>query len=393
MLENWLVEIYSKQFIEVESGQTLADLKQRVANDEQFIVFKSDTTWRAALLKEVIDFDGMDGVLNLITIDELSVPIVADVIATNTDESANSIEERLLQTSNAIFVIINPDDDSVEALLANTVRTTTTKRDVQFTAFHPLQVPGEGEHKIWLYAHVADALDTVTALVSEQAQDTVPRKLQSSKIKPGTRIEVFVEYDDSLLEFSTDHLTKRFDGEWERFEFEFKALPGGVGQQCKVCLSAQIADFEVASVEVIILIAEPNSVPTKELKAETRNTQRIFISYSRRDTVVVRKYYLAQICAGNDVFYDVESIRAGKHWKREIEKAIDEADFLQLFWSANSRDSDFVEKEWRHCLEIKCENDIQNCDGIIRPVFWEHPMPKVPDELAELNFRYVNLAD
>jgi len=63
---------------------------------------------------------------------------------------------------------------------------------------------------------------------------------------------------------------------------------------------------------------------------------------------------------------------------------ITEADIFQLFWSWNSSQSPFVEREWRHALSLGREM-------FIRPTYWEDPWPDPPDPLRPIHFQRIDV--
>jgi hypothetical protein len=42
-----------------------------------------------------------------------------------------------------------------------------------------------------------------------------------------------------------------------------------------------------------------------------------------------------------------------QRWERKLYKAIDACDAVLLFWSSHSRQSEWVQREWRYALEAK----------------------------------------
>ncbi|WP_222104811.1 hypothetical protein, partial [Candidatus Accumulibacter aalborgensis] len=48
-------------------------------------------------------------------------------------------------------------------------------------------------------------------------------------------------------------------------------------------------------------------------------------------------------------------------------------------------------EEWQYALQYRCPDS--KCEGFIRPVYWQKPMPDPPPELSHVNFKYVPLAD
>jgi hypothetical protein len=218
---------------------------------------------------------------------------------------------------------------------------------------------------------------------------------QTAQLKHGTLITVTPECDD--LEFDPVSVTKKWNGEWTRFDFAFTPKADMVGDSLFVRVSITVSGVEIAHIkcpmEVIEQTAAPVDNPLAAAKLATQTArayQSIFISYSRQDAEVAEAYRLAQLAMGNDVFMDSYSIRVGEDWRAALARAIDSADIFQLFWSSHSAESENVRDEWDYALKYKCPD--QNCTYFIRPVFWNKPMPHPPQELSHLNFRFVPLA-
>jgi hypothetical protein len=55
---------------------------------------------------------------------------------------------------------------------------------------------------------------------------------------------------------------------------------------------------------------------------------KVFLSYSREDSLFVNELHRRLQRDGVECFYDVESIAWGANWVRELEKGVDEADFV-----------------------------------------------------------------
>jgi hypothetical protein len=82
-------------------------------------------------------------------------------------------------------------------------------------------------------------------------------------------------------------------------------------------------------------------------------------------------------------------IRAGDDWIIEVKKALDKADFVQLFWSEHSAASPNGQFEWEYFVDNRCTGN--DCEGRLRPVYWSQPVAPVPKKLKDINFRYVPL--
>lgn len=81
--------------------------------------------------------------------------------------------------------------------------------------------------------------------------------------------------------------------------------------------------------------------------------QRIFISYSRKDSDFVRKLAGDLEKARYDVWWDVSDLRGGDDWPRVIPAAIESSDFIIVVLSPNAILSEWVEKEYTQALGLR----------------------------------------
>jgi hypothetical protein len=77
------------------------------------------------------------------------------------------------------------------------------------------------------------------------------------------------------------------------------------------------------------------------------NVQRLFISYSHLDDQLVKPITELLRVTGTIIFRDKEGISPGKQWRLVIQDALDTADAILVFWSANSSKSTEVESEYK----------------------------------------------
>ena len=113
----------------------------------------------------------------------------------------------------------------------------------------------------------------------------------------------------------------------------------------------------------------------------------MFPSYSHQDAVVVAQIAAAAQTLGHEYLRDVDQLRAGQDWQRELESYIEQADVFQLFWSPASMRSPHVQHEWDYALSL-------NRPDFVRPVYWEQPRASAPPslpppELDRLHFAYL----
>lgn len=88
---------------------------------------------------------------------------------------------------------------------------------------------------------------------------------------------------------------------------------------------------------------------------------------------------------GYDVLIDIDTLRSGQVWNKELMRMIDSSDIFQLFWSTRSARSQYVRQEWKYAIQH------YKGEGFIRPVYWEIPQVPPPEELAHLEFQYIEL--
>lgn len=95
----------------------------------------------------------------------------------------------------------------------------------------------------------------------------------------------------------------------------------------------------------------PESCPVRGFVMTANRS--LFISYSRKDIRIVAPIVQLLRIGGGNIFRDEDSIAPGKRWKAELEKAIDAADTVILFWSKSSSQSEQVRAEYERAMEHK----------------------------------------
>lgn len=278
----------------------------------------------------------------------------------------------------------------------------------KFSSYAPSEVSVDRRYGLYVYAY-NEEYEAYTKLDIEKFKEhlggTVPKRKEaktSAEIEVGTKVTVIPECDE--IEFEPESLSKKWHGDWTQFGFEFRAPERLVDETLFVRISVQIAGIEIAHIKSSIEVVEAEEVtgsqqvlasnPLLEHKMRSQTVtpyQRIFISYSRRDSSVAKSYKIAQTALGNDAFLDVDNLRSGEDWRAALARAIDEADIFQLFWSEHSANSEYCRYEWDYALKVRCPED--TCEGFVRPVYWREPMPSPPPELARINFRFVPFGD
>lgn len=88
---------------------------------------------------------------------------------------------------------------------------------------------------------------------------------------------------------------------------------------------------------------------------------RIFISYSRKDEVFVRKLATFLSNRGAEIWLDIEDIPAGMNWSSAIQEGLDTCPLMILVISPDSMTSNNVSNEWQYHLDH---------DKQLIPVWW-----------------------
>ena len=105
---------------------------------------------------------------------------------------------------------------------------------------------------------------------------------------------------------------------------------------------------------------------------------KVFISYSRKDTVFANRLEAALKVRAFEVLIDRQEISALEEWRKRIETLITKADTLVFILSPDSVDSAFAEKEVMFAASLNKR---------LAPIVFRHVDGKpVPEALAKLNF-------
>jgi hypothetical protein len=82
-----------------------------------------------------------------------------------------------------------------------------------------------------------------------------------------------------------------------------------------------------------------------DLQIARTEQRRIFVSYSSSDRARVNGLALLLEALGHEVFLDHKTIVPGRRWEAALQKGLEEADVLLVFWTRYAARSDWVRKE------------------------------------------------
>jgi hypothetical protein len=81
-------------------------------------------------------------------------------------------------------------------------------------------------------------------------------------------------------------------------------------------------------------------------------TERLFVSYSRKDKEIVTPVVKLMRLGDAPVFQDLDGIEPGKKWRLELSDSIAKASKIVVFWCSHSSKSKEVAKEWKEAKEL-----------------------------------------
>ena len=260
---------------------------------------------------------------------------------------------------------------------------TENEDSIRFSAYYPKEIKPNNWYSLHVYTYLQSMFDKVQKDILKLYQSNQIRASQSVysySVEKDKKIAIVPEIDG--FEFNPPETTFTFKEDWHRTDFRMKAVNYEVGIPSIGKVSFYVGALIISEINIWLLVSD--SAPYEErIKLDKPDTASIypaiFVSYSRDDTMIVEQLGAAYKALGMKFLRDVESIRSGEEWHPTLLKMIEEADIFQLFWSNNSSKSKIVKQEWQHALSLDKKN-------FIRPVYWEKPMPKPPEELSHIHF-------
>jgi hypothetical protein len=260
---------------------------------------------------------------------------------------------------------------------------------LSFTAAYPPEIPSEAWQTLVVVLHVPDAQAQVASLLARRAPELGPDPAQSSTsasvpVRRGSTITLVPMV--AGVEFNPPRLDVTWHEDVQDSMFRMRTS-ASAGTPLFGAIEVQLEGMPIAMVPVALRV-----VPLGSSTAPPQVTQRagvldrIFVSYSRRDTTVVEACANFYRALGVQILMDAHDLRGGQDWRESLHNMISQADLFQLYWSDNSAGSSEVEHEWRYAKGLTTKGT-----SFIRPLYWESPMPEPPGELSSIHFSKVDL--
>lgn len=259
--------------------------------------------------------------------------------------------------------------------------------EVHFSAFYPKEVAVKKWYTLLVYTYIPSALESVRAdarrFEDEIGDMSETKPATNARLARGTQITIVPSGEG--VTFNPEQITFKWLEDRHRAQFRFQADASLAGTGGNVLVTVYVGPLIVATLKMGMLFneTESNSGPARSEEATARmyNRDEIFISYSHKDTDLIRSFKVVHEATGHNVLIDTETLRSGQTWNEELMRMIKRANVFQLFWSENSSKSEYCRQEWQYALGL-------NREEFIRPVYWKKPLPAPPAELSALHFAF-----
>jgi hypothetical protein len=260
---------------------------------------------------------------------------------------------------------------------------------VQFATYYPKEVAPDVWEHIIAYVYRLSAGPQVAADAAEILRD---RRTHYREMGERARIELgegALITATPLLEgfqFNPPSASVAFFEEWHRLDFRARARTALLNQAANGRITFTVEGVIVADIPLSIFVTTGIAgieTPPNLTNSAANPYPAIFCSYSHRDQQIVERVERAYRVLGLDYLRDVTALRSGQRWNDQLMRLIERADIFQLFWSNTAAESKYVRQEWEHALAVGGARE-----AFIRPVYWQQPMPPVPEALGHLHFAY-----
>lgn len=260
--------------------------------------------------------------------------------------------------------------------------------EISFTAYYPKEGKAETWYTLFVYTHLLSAVKDVQQDARRfGGQLSALREVKSTsstRITRGTEITVVPVCNG--ITFNPKKLSFEWMEDYHHTEFRFRADKSLEDDVADGYIDFYVGPVIIGSLKFAMLFSSSvdRSVAFQEEQSVMYHNDKIFLSYSHKDSEIVLAFKKVHKATGYQVLIDTDNLRSGQEWDPELMSLIDHADIFQLFWSENSKNSKYCQQEWKHALK-------RNIEGFVRPIYWQKPIPNPPRQLKKYHFAYVEL--
>ena len=404
---------FGRLFIVVAPHQTIGALLEQVRKDklkpnQVFLVIQGEH--RVAMLLQVLNYIETNNIESTALVGQLPLSDAVRVIPMDTPESAKQIQEWLGDHADETALVV--EGDTVRGVLHNPLAgvnlqplmgqlraalglNSSHEDEVMFSAYHAHTMMAEQVYGLYVYVHTsamqAEISKDIQAFESQLGGsiDSPTQGAATAQLKRGAKIWVDAWCDD--LEVVRDEPSDAKVWEGKHLRFNFKCLPTNkaIGKTVKLHIRVYVGMVLISAFSGSARVVRDN--PFNKIKIEGTQggtRKKIFVSYAHADTNVVESFEEASRWYPFEILRDVRNLSSGD-FRAGLVDLIKQADTFMLFWSSNSAKSDWVRYEWEHMLDFHCNNG--DCGDFFQPVYWQTPMPPLPDELKNFHFRSIKV--
>ena len=259
-------------------------------------------------------------------------------------------------------------------------------QSVKFLAIHPTIMKEDEMSSLLTYIF----LENFESLIKKDAQDRLSGRKSSyasgsgkseTAIQRGTEITIFPKM--SGIDFNPRSIKIEWVDDWHVAEFRMKVNKENLNNRNPIIGSVEFWVEPVCIGQAPIWVAITNeSLTDYNIPADSivNMFQAVFPSYAHEDSRFIERLEKAYSLLNFQYYRDISTLRAGEEWEPRIKELIKKADIFQLCWSKAAALSEYVSKEYNFALQL-------NRPGFVKPIYWEMPMPAVPDVLRYIHFQ------
>lgn len=272
---------------------------------------------------------------------------------------------------------------AVSIVLASLLHRTPKQRglkDLSFTTGYPKVVKPDKSYWLSVYLHLPKYKDNIAKLIDIKEEkkgfDTyIPIKESIIELKCAVTLRIIPNVKDITFEPIKQEITWYKDT--KEISFRLKADPRDTDQTLTGTIDIFKENLFIGQIPLFIRVSQDEE-PTKVAKTGSRKFESVFMSYSYCDEDLVVNFKEAYESLGIEVITASGDIYSGK-WPKQLENLIFKSDVFQLYWSAKSKDSPNVTKEWKQAIKLIK----QRGEHFFRGCYWQIPMPILPKKLEK----------
>lgn len=225
------------------------------------------------------------------------------------------------------------------------------KEMVNASAYAPAEITPYKHFIIRIFIHRPDESNNIDQTVKDIDKSAVKKanKPLDIPLKNGDKVTIQLSMSKDV---SVDETIQSFVWRGHYIECDFGCELNN-GNLYSVLGKAIVAINNVPCGDLKFTIdVVSTETPKVYASVEARRYSKIFISYAHADYSQVRG--IAEGCKmnGSDYFFDRHTLQAGDIFKDKILQYIDNADLFVLCWSKNAAESEWVQIERKHALEL-----------------------------------------